>query len=53
MAVDRYSLNQWLQIHREHFITFTVEEIAEQAVVYGFTKEEVDNSILKRDRRFL
>ena len=53
MAVERYTLNQWLQAKREQFITYTIEEIAELALACGYTEKEVEASILKRDRRFL
>lgn len=53
MVIERYTLNQWLQAKREQFVTYSIEEIAELAITCGFTKEDVDHSILKQDRRFL
>jgi hypothetical protein len=53
MVIERFTLNQWLQAKREQFVTFTIEEIAEMAIACGYTEDEVNHSILKRDRRFL
>ncbi len=50
--VARFSLNEWLLEHREQFVTFTVEEIAERALTCGYSQEEVDLWIKKKDRRF-
>lgn len=50
---ERRTINQWLQAHREQFITYMIEEIAQVALASGFTQKEVDASILKNDPRFL
>lgn len=42
MVVDRFTFNEWLLEHRENFITYSMEEIAEIALASGYSRAEVD-----------
>ena len=47
MGTVKPNVKEWLQLNRERFITFSIEEIADTALVAGFSKEEVDRWILE------
>ena len=53
MVVDRFTLNEWLLEHREKFITYSNEEIAEVALASGYSRSEVETWMARKDRRLI
>ncbi len=51
MAVDRFTFNEWLLSKHENFTTFTIEEIAMEARVSGYSEEEVRRWMEKKNSR--
>ena len=49
--IQAFTFREWLQEHREQFITFTIEEIADVALASGYSRREVGEWMGKSDGR--
>ena len=50
---ERPSLEEWLISHREEFITFMLEEVAQIALISGYAQEDVDRWLYHKEQRFI
>lgn len=53
LTVARFSLKEWLLEHKEQFVTYTQEEIADIAIMVGYSAKDVAEWITKKDRRYI
>lgn len=51
--IQAFTFREWLQEHREQFITFTLQEIGDVALASGFTRQEVSEWLQRNDPRYL
>ena len=43
MVLPRFTFREWLIEHKEQFVTFTLKEIADVALMSGYTPEEIES----------
>ena len=53
MSLPRFTFKEWLLEHKEKFLTFTIREIADIALMSGYSQEEIERWMTGKKKYYI